>query len=555
MLRDAEGFHRERQIDIVIFSGDLGFSGKKADLELAREILLTPLTRALSLPNDRIVMIPGNHDVDRSKVNSIFESGLRANLTTRAKLNELLDDKKNRAEAARRLDAWERFRAAFYGAAGPSAVGGLARVHRYELGEATVGVAALNSAWRCSGDDDFKRVLVGARQIEDAMASIENDSIRIVALHHPLSWLADFDAKSVKTELERRADLILCGHEHMAAPESVTSVRGTAVFVHAGCLYEHHEYHNSYSLIDVDTEQRSVDISLRTWWADRGEFGVAEDVAHGGKASFRLRGADVASDAALARQGEGTGDRRAPQSSTHEDVDEIAFVLRVAACARLADSLVSVWETLDGKRRAIQLISREVTRLTHDEETLAAVDLTCPGAARAIRQFLTEPLSDYLSHVDLLIAWRKRDADTPDDVDDDRKRAREAFVRASIALDERLKGNRDFAFALAEQEEFGVWRAFGFQSVEHYREFLQPTMQSLEASPGELAELTLRKLLTQPLSPEQLAAEGVPDSISVDLMNRLLSSSWVRWKGDEIELTALGAEALEARLAEWHKPR
>ena len=56
--------------DLVVFSGDLAFSGKAAEYKLARTWLEGQLWPALpgDLPRDRLLLVPGNHDVDRSKV-------------------------------------------------------------------------------------------------------------------------------------------------------------------------------------------------------------------------------------------------------------------------------------------------------------------------------------------------------------------------------------------------------------------------------------------------------------------------------------------------------
>ncbi len=53
-------------IDFVFFTGDLAFSGKKTEYEAARDLLLELVRQALNLDKDRLFLIPGNHDLDRS---------------------------------------------------------------------------------------------------------------------------------------------------------------------------------------------------------------------------------------------------------------------------------------------------------------------------------------------------------------------------------------------------------------------------------------------------------------------------------------------------------
>ena len=69
--------------DLVVISGDLAFSGRAEEYALARAWLDDQLWPALpgDLPRDRLLLVPGNHDVDRSKVSR----------DARAIQNELLD--------------------------------------------------------------------------------------------------------------------------------------------------------------------------------------------------------------------------------------------------------------------------------------------------------------------------------------------------------------------------------------------------------------------------------------------------------------------------------
>lgn len=54
------------QPDFVIASGDIAFSGKKAEYDLATQ-LFDAVLNILSLKRERLFVVPGNHDVDRTK--------------------------------------------------------------------------------------------------------------------------------------------------------------------------------------------------------------------------------------------------------------------------------------------------------------------------------------------------------------------------------------------------------------------------------------------------------------------------------------------------------
>jgi predicted MPP superfamily phosphohydrolase len=99
--------------DLVVFSGDLAFSGKAEEYALARDWLENRLWPALpdGLPRDRLFLVPGNHDVDRSKVDFVAEAVQGKLLITadRSKIAEVLADASQRDVLLRRHAAYMDF--------------------------------------------------------------------------------------------------------------------------------------------------------------------------------------------------------------------------------------------------------------------------------------------------------------------------------------------------------------------------------------------------------------------------------------------------------------
>jgi hypothetical protein len=96
-------------------SGDLAYSGKADELAEAESVLLRPLLDALELPTEHMVLVPGNHDVDRDLIDWDLEEGLRVRLANRESVNDLMADPSRREKASERLKAWSEFHSAFYG--------------------------------------------------------------------------------------------------------------------------------------------------------------------------------------------------------------------------------------------------------------------------------------------------------------------------------------------------------------------------------------------------------------------------------------------------------
>jgi predicted MPP superfamily phosphohydrolase len=279
-LEDVRKQEQEGQIDLVLFSGDCAFDGSSQGLTVAKQLLLEPL--ATLLPDRPIVLVPGNHDVERGAIDRLQEQGMRDLFLTHEAIGELLGDESACTQALRRLQAWREFHAEFYREHPPVEIPLLGHIHTSSCDGISVGIAALNTAWRCSDDTDRGRLLVGEQQLRAAMSAISEQELGLVVMHHPLEWLAEFDETLCRQMFEEAHCFVFTGHDHKSNPAAMTTARGSAVYSRAGCLYESREYPNSYTLLELNRAGRSARARVRRWWLERDSFGVAEDLVEGG---------------------------------------------------------------------------------------------------------------------------------------------------------------------------------------------------------------------------------------------------------------------------------
>lgn len=292
MLDDVDRQSADKTIDLAVFSGDLADEGKAEHFALARKLLIDPMMERFELEPDQVVLAPGNHDVNRGEIRDFIEQSITHQLTNRAQVSELLDSPGSLAYSTQRLKNWTDFHHGFYGESLPDQPGPLAFIHNLTLEGHSLGIAALNSAWRSASNKDRGKLLLGNRQVESALSEISNADLRIVVVHHPLSWLAPFDAEHVQAEFENRGVIVLSGHEHKTNPIAQKSPYGEALYLSAGCLYEQREYPNSFEIIDVDVADRKVLVHFRRWQDRRREFDADLETAPEGSEEFDLPSAD-----------------------------------------------------------------------------------------------------------------------------------------------------------------------------------------------------------------------------------------------------------------------
>jgi 3',5'-cyclic AMP phosphodiesterase CpdA len=278
LVRDIREANSVIPVDLIVFSGDLADEGSEAELLLGHELVIEPVLAALGQSFDRLIMVPGNHDVARELINPYEEDGLRSKLDTEQAVTELLSNSESVARADARLRPWFDYLQVLEQER--RTVGGLATVYRFDVRGRTVGAVGLNSAWRSAGSGDERHLLVGGYQLASALAQIRDCDLVLVVVHHPLDWLDRFDEAAVRRELDRHDVLLFCGHLHEPEPSDEIR-RGHTIYSRAGCLYEHETFHNGYSLVDINSDG-TITISMRTWWPDRGVFDQATNITQDG---------------------------------------------------------------------------------------------------------------------------------------------------------------------------------------------------------------------------------------------------------------------------------
>jgi hypothetical protein len=177
--------------DLVVITGDLAFSGKAEEYQLARRWLGEKLWLMLNgegshrLPPDRLLLVPGNHDVDRDAVDVVAQATQKALLSQRDQdqIAQVLGDAAQRQVLLKRHGAY----LAFYG-------GWLGETQTLpwwqrviEIRGIRLHLAGLDSAWMARGEMDRSNLLFGRFQINDTVVTDEAERAdwRIALLHHP----------------------------------------------------------------------------------------------------------------------------------------------------------------------------------------------------------------------------------------------------------------------------------------------------------------------------------------------------------------------------------
>lgn len=217
MLDDIKKVESEKEIkiDLICFTGDLIQRGDEAienegQWKLANDILIQPLLEKLGLSQDRFMFVHGNHEVDIKKIVKALEKGLQVK-----SLDEIKDIMDN-------FDSSYRSRVEyFYDIVKKSFLdvkfGTLGYSFQKEINGIKVGLACVDSAWRSSGKGSSERgcLYIGISQIKELYSNIEEASLKICLMHHPVEWMEECERLEIERELSK-FDIVLSGHIHEA---------------------------------------------------------------------------------------------------------------------------------------------------------------------------------------------------------------------------------------------------------------------------------------------------------------------------------------------------
>jgi len=275
-------------IDFIVFSGDVAFGGKSEEYETVKNNLFEPILRECNLKSEKLFIVPGNHDLDRTKF-ELLPPSLAKPLESNDEVYNWLSDDEKRQES---LKLFKNF-ANFVGGYTHQENSAFANVRPLNIDGKRIALMGINSAWMCARRknssekiDDKGVVIVGEPQIYDSLKDISDFDIKIAVMHHPLDWLADFEYSQIKRRLFKGCNFILRGHQHEQYVEIIHGTYGDCIVIPAGACYNRRDYANAYNFVHLDFETGDGVIFLRCW-NGRDKWKEDSDSCKGGKFYFR----------------------------------------------------------------------------------------------------------------------------------------------------------------------------------------------------------------------------------------------------------------------------
>ena len=281
MCEHIERQRTELEIDFILVSGDLAYSGKSEEYVLVRQFF-DDLATASGVPTGHIFCVPGNHDIDRDRQKLCFR-GARVVLQNPSATDAFLaspvaDDF---VTLLKRQENYRNFQVSYFGDQ-PRILtdDGLGYATKLTIDGVRLAILGLDSAWLAEGGgDDHMKLLIGERQILNAIGLVENSGdpphIVVAMAHHPTHLLCDFDRRSALVRIDRSCQFFHCGHLHEPeARPTGNNPRGCLTFA-AGASFETRHTQNTYSVVTLDLLHALRTVKIVQYNPSNGAFASA----------------------------------------------------------------------------------------------------------------------------------------------------------------------------------------------------------------------------------------------------------------------------------------
>lgn len=263
---------QNKRIDFILITGDIAWKAAAGDYRKA-ENWLKNVMRRCGISSDRLLLCPGNHDVEREDVEAL-----------KFPADQKTADKYLRVEKLDRLQLrFEQYIEFF---------------HHMNLTEYTIGsrksplvgnrdmgdfrVICLNTAWYAQGDVVKDKMWVGSGLVEVIKRDLSRDKKKpnIVIMHHPhTSWneeeRCDFGHNTnVLREVCEMADIVLSGHTHETNGLNINM--GNALVASSGAIYQEKRYPHCFYAYEIDFTGQSPEQKRIRYYYSSGQWDCME---------------------------------------------------------------------------------------------------------------------------------------------------------------------------------------------------------------------------------------------------------------------------------------
>ena len=243
-----------KECDTLIISGDFRYAPKKEDTNANQVIeYIHQLAGQLNIGDDHVVLVPGNHDLERSKMRDYHIRGTREDYNPN--IGEIDDGVMEQLakDFTFYSSVQDSFRNSLRMDVAPHSI--------IDMGASYL--LLLNTAIVAGRDDDEHNLVLGTKYIAKLFGNV-NKSKPIIAIgHHGFNMLNEVEKKEVARYFDDNGvRLYLCGHEH---DNGLSSFGNYGKQVNVGCMKQGIDNIVAGFAVGTLYDNGDVEIAMHKW--------------------------------------------------------------------------------------------------------------------------------------------------------------------------------------------------------------------------------------------------------------------------------------------------
>ncbi len=244
--------------DMIFATGDIAYSGASQEYSRAQSYFEKISTELDIQDSSRWFIVPGNHDVDRHQISDPVRKLLERQAAP-TDVNTILCSADFIRLFTKRQQEFFLFARRFLGKSCTLSEERPWAAHSLAINNIKLSVLSLNSAWTAEGGTlDQGRILLGEYQVRNTLmeAASHGSDIQIALLHHPLSWLRDFDQAQAEALLfgPGGVQFLLRGHLHSSQIRQLASPDARCLEIAAGACWDGARFPHGITVVQLNLE-------------------------------------------------------------------------------------------------------------------------------------------------------------------------------------------------------------------------------------------------------------------------------------------------------------
>ncbi|MDR1896939.1 MAG: metallophosphoesterase [Prevotellaceae bacterium] len=295
---------------IIVCTGDMVDKGNihyktQNAFDVFKVEVIDYICKYLSVGTDRFLIVSGNHDIVRSNDTEVTELGLRALYNQGfakilSSVKRILDNEDR--EGVKRNIPFSDFESKLYNGVDRYS-SFLGSAFRYNIDNSNIGIACLNSSWRCYDDNDKDFLVLGEEQLNRCTNYIKDCEIKIALMHHPLDWFK-LEQNIISKHISKDYNMLFVGHVHEASTITQTGFSGTLLTnIAPSCTSDIRDdskaFSNGFTFVQYDKTNKEVICKYFKYNHKNKEFALNSEIGERGQIVFEIPNPNKTSTHAL----------------------------------------------------------------------------------------------------------------------------------------------------------------------------------------------------------------------------------------------------------------